>query len=132
MERLSSEARRESRKARTGARREEAHVLENSNADHGLVGYTPRASDVFLKKEESAMSQNSDILPAPVGGKKPPLIPTLVVGGAFFAGLVVTAVRNWAQLGLIVSHFGALWSVEENRYIITALLFRMLLTAVVF
>ncbi|MBA2680415.1 MAG: hypothetical protein H0U76_18700 [Ktedonobacteraceae bacterium] len=78
------------------------------------------------------MPQDIDIFPTPGGGRKPPLIPTLVVGGAFFFGLVVMIVLNRTELGLIVSQFGALWSVEKNRQIIIALVFRIVFTAVIF
>ncbi|GHP00773.1 hypothetical protein KSF_108200 [Reticulibacter mediterranei] len=58
--------------------------------------------------------------------------PTLIVGGAFCLGLLVMSLRYGPQLGLILSQFPALWSIEQNRPVILGLFARMFLTAFVF
>ena len=77
-------------------------------------------------------SNNIDILPTIHDGRRPQLSPPLIIGGAFFLGLVVMLFLNRAELGPLMSQFGALWDVEQNRPIIIGLLLRIVLTAVIF
>src|SRR5947209_7728815 len=62
--------------------------------------------------------------------RKLPLV--LIVGSTFFAGVCLTAFINRAELGLIVSQFGALWSIEQNRQEILRVCFKILGTGIMF
>jgi hypothetical protein len=84
------------------------------------------------EKEERMPSKNLDILPALRNGRRPQIPPPLITGGAFCLGLVVMLFRNRAELGLLLSQFGALWAISQNRPIIIGLFVRIVLTAVVF
>jgi hypothetical protein len=86
-----------------------------------------------LKTEERAMPSPHDIdMFASHRRKRPQLLPTLIVGGAFFTGLLLMIFLNRSQLGLIVSQFSALWSVEKNRPIIIGLIARVIIASFFF
>jgi hypothetical protein len=86
----------------------------------------------LFKKEESMPSNTVETLPAIHDGRRPQLSPTLIIGGAFCLGLVVMLVLNRTELGLLLSQFGALWGIPQNRPIIVGLFVRIVFTAVVF
>jgi hypothetical protein len=68
----------------------------------------------------------------PNSREKPPLMPTLIVGGAFFVGICLMAHANRAELGSIVSQFGALWPIAQDRQEILRVTAKILFTGLLF